>query len=293
MFDIADYEEAHTVAEALELLAADNSRAIIAGGTDILIALREGKRSRARLVGIRGIEELRQITITRDGKIVIGAAVTFSQLVTDGLIGTHVPVLAQAAAEVGGPQIRRAATIGGNVCNGSTSADSAPPLFVLNGAVAIASPAGNRLVPMREFYRPGGKVNLAQGELVTAISISPHDYQGLGAYYNKYAMRKAMDIATLSCAAACKIGPGGELRDVRLAFGVAAPIPLRCPKAEALAEGRFFSHQLAADVADTAVSEINPRTSWRATKEFRLHLARQLSIDSLTQAVGKAGGGQL
>lgn len=290
MFDIADYQEAYSVSEALAMLAADDKAKIIAGGTDVLIALRRGDLSQARLIGIRHIEQLRDITVTPEGEIVIGAAVTFSQLMADSLITSHIPVLAETATEVGGPQIRRVATIGGNICNGSTSADGAPPLFVLDAVLQIEGPAGVRKVPITEFYRSSGKVNLQQGELVTAITIVKDNYQRLGAHYIKYAMRKAMDIATLSCAAACKIGAGGELSDVRLAFGVAAPVPVRCPQGEAFATGKVFSTELAAEFAETVLSEISPRSSWRATKEFRLHLAKQMSADALTQAYVKAGG---
>ena len=290
MFDIADYQEAHSVSEALAMLAAYDKAKVIAGGTDVLIALRRGDLSQARLVSIRHIEQLRDITVTPAGEIVIGAGVTFNQLMSHSLITSHIPVLAEAASEVGGPQIRRVATLGGNICNGSTSADGAPPLFALDAMLRIESLKGTRMVPITEFYRSSGKVNLQQGELLTAITIAKEHYQGLGAHYIKYAMRKAMDIATLSCAAACKIGAGGELRDVRLAFGVAAPIPVRCLKAENLATGKVFSSELAADFAATALTEISPRSSWRATKEFRLHLARQMSADALTQAYVKAGG---
>ncbi len=290
MFDIADYQEAHSVSEALAMLAADDKAKIIAGGTDVLIALRRGDLSQARLIGIRHIEKLRDITVTEQGQIVIGAAVTFSQLMAHSLIRSQIPVLAEAASEVGGPQTRRVATLGGNICNGSTSADGAPPLFALDAVLQIESLGGVRMVPITEFYRSSGKVNLQQGELLTAITIAKDHYEGLGAHYIKYAMRKAMDIATLSCAAACKIGAGGELRDVRLAFGVAAPVPLRCLKAESLAEGQVFSADLAAEFAETVLSEINPRTSWRATKEFRLHLAKQMSTEALARAYVKAGG---
>ncbi len=290
MFDIADYQEASTVAQALTLLAADRQAILIAGGTDVLIKIRHNQLSEARLIGIRHIDALRTIELTHDGYVVIGAAVTFSQLMTDDVIRRHVPVLAAAASDVGGSQIRRVATIGGNICNGATSADSAPSLFALNAKLRLESPGRVRLAAISEFYRGPGKVNLEPGEMLTAIMIASCDYQGLGAHYIKYAMRKAMDIATLGCAAACRLGSGGELTDVRLAFGVAAPTPVRCPQAEAVATGSVFSEELAAEFAEAATAEISPRTSWRASKEFRLHLARHLSAEALTKAYVQAGG---
>ena len=290
MFDIANYQEARTVQEALTFLAADRQGKLIAGGTDVLIQLRHGHLPQARLIGIRHIEELRQVELTSQGEIVIGSAVTFHQIANHPLIKQYVPVLAEAAETVGGPQIRRVATIGGNICNGATSADSAPVLFALNAVLRLEGSQGMRLVPINRFYHGPGKVDLKPGELLTAILIAPADYVGIGAHYIKYAMRKAMDIATLSCAVACKLSAKGELIDVRLAFGVAAPTPIRCPLAEALVIGKVFTREVAEAFGRSAAAEIQPRTSWRATKEFRLHLAREISMKALTTAYTNGGG---
>lgn len=290
MFDIANYQEARTVQEALTFLAADRQGKLIAGGTDVLIQLRHGHLPQARLIGIRHIEELRQIELASQGEIIIGAAVTFHQIATHPLIKQHLPVLAEAVETVGGPQIRRVATIGGNICNGATSADAAPVLFALNAVLRLEGSQGVRIVPIERFYHGPGKVDLGLGEMLTAILISPADYCGIGAHYIKYAMRKAMDIATLSCAVACKLSDKGELTDVRLAFGVAAPTPIRCHEAEALVTGKVFTHEVAEAFGRAAAAEIHPRTSWRATKEFRLHLARELSMKALTTAYTNGGG---
>lgn len=287
MFDIASYQEAHSIQETLAFLAADPGAKIIAGGTDVLIQLRHGQMSEVRLVGIRHIAELRNIELSDQGDIVLGAAVNFSQIMNNPLIERFIPVLAQAVSEVGGPQIRRVATIGGNVCNGATSADSAPTLFALNARLCLQGPNGSRLLPIQQFYQGPGKVALQPGEMLTAICIGKEDYCGLGAHYTKYAMRKAMDIATLGCAAACKLDAQGNLTDVRLAFGVAAPTPIRCPQAEALVSGKTFSPAVAEEFGQAAAKEINPRNSWRASREFRLHLAVQLSAKALTIAYSK------
>ena len=291
MFDIAKYNEAASVEEALELLAGDSEAKLIAGGTDILIRLRHGKIRDARLIGIRHIGELHRIEIDpTTGHLMIGAAVTFSQLMDSSLLRTHVPLIAQAVSDVGGPQIRRVATIGGNLCNGAPSADSAPALLVLNATLHIAGPGGTRQLPLSRFYQGPGQVDLNRGELLTAVSVAPADYSGLAGHYIKYAMRRAMDIATLGCAVACRVDADGVLQDVRLAFGVAAPTPIRCPRTEELFRGQIFTPDLAVEFGQAAAQEIQPRTSWRATREFRLHLAQELSREALTQSYVKAGG---
>ncbi|MTV49187.1 xanthine dehydrogenase FAD-binding subunit XdhB [Heliobacillus mobilis] len=290
MYDIARYEEARTVDEAVALLAANPNARIIAGGTDVLIRIREGHQPSAELVGIRHIEELSKIELLSDGTLSIGAAATFSRVSKHSLITHLVPALGEAVETVGGPQIRRVATIGGNVCNGATSADSASTLFAFDAVLQIQGPEGVRLVPIREFYRGPGKVHLSQTEVLTAILISPENYNGFGGHYIKYAMRKAMDIATLGCSVNCKVGAGNIVEKARLAFGVAAPTPIRCPGAEALVEGKPFNAALADEFGKAAAAEINPRTSWRASREFRLHLAEELSKQALVQAFIKAGG---
>ncbi|MBM7866953.1 xanthine dehydrogenase FAD-binding subunit XdhB [Heliobacterium gestii] len=290
MFDIARYDEARSVEEAVALLAANPKARLIAGGTDVLIHIREGKQPEAELVGIRHIPELARIEREADGTLSIGAAATFSRIVADPLISRHVPVLADAVETVGGPQIRRVATIGGNVCNGATSADSASTLFALDAVLQIQGPGGVRLTPIRDFYAGPGRVHLGQAEVLTAIRLAPESYEGYGGHYIKYAMRKAMDIATLGCSVNCKVTGGDRLADVRLAFGVAAPTPVRCLQAEEAVKGKVFSPDVVEAFGHAAAAEINPRTSWRASREFRLHLAKELSKEALVKAYAKAGG---
>ncbi|MZP30047.1 xanthine dehydrogenase FAD-binding subunit XdhB [Heliobacterium undosum] len=290
MFDIARYDEARSIEEAVALLAANPEARLIAGGTDVLIRIREGKQPEAQLVGIRHIAALTRIERKDDGMLSIGAAATFSRIASDPLIRQCLPVLAEAVDTVGGPQIRRVATIGGNVCNGATSADSASTLFALDAVLQIQGPDGLRQTPIREFYRGPGKVNLGQAEVLTAILVTPESYEGYGGHYIKYAMRKAMDIATLGCSVNCKVADGNILADVRLAFGVAAPTPIRCPEAEGAVKGKTFSPEVVEAFGNAAAAEINPRTSWRASREFRLHLAKELSKQALVKAYQQAGG---
>lgn len=271
MYDIAKYEEAYTVEEAIALLQANPQAVIISGGSDVLIKLHEGQMPAAQLVSIHGIPELKGVKLEADGTVAIGAGTSFTQITRNPIIQQRIPVLGEAVAKVGGPQVRNIGTIGGNVCNGVTSADSAATLFALNAKLRIQGSDSERLVSIHDFYQGPGKVDLAHAEILTAILVTKEDYEGFSGHYIKYAMRNAMDIATLGCAVVCKFA-NHQVKDFRLALGVAGPTPLRCRKTEKMATGRVVDEQLLEDIGKTAITEVNPRTSWRATKEFRLQL---------------------
>lgn len=288
MYDISKYEDAHTVEEAIALLQANPRAVVISGGSDVLIKIREGKLPAAELVSIRGIEELKEIKLEGDETVAIGAAATFTQLTRHPLISRRLPLLTEAAGLVGGPQIRNMGTIGGNVCNGATSADCAAPLFAFNARLRIQGPEGIRTVAIQDFYQGPGKVALGHGDILTAILIAREDYSGFSGCYIKYAMRNAMDIATLGCAAAVRLRDS-RVEELRLAFSVAAPTPVRCPQTEELAKGRTVDGILLADIGRAAVSEVQPRDSWRASREFRLHLAEELSKQAVAEACRRAG----
>ncbi len=289
MFQLKSYEKAESVSNAIELLKANPDSRLIAGGTDVLIRLRDGKAGYEHLVDIHDLEELKQCHINEDGRLIIGPGTTFTNLIESDIIRQNIPILAEAAATVGGPQIRNVATIGGNICNGVTSADSASSLFALNALLIIEGVKGKRQVPISDFYKGPGKVDLKQGEILTSIRIIPDNYQDYSGHYHKYAMRNAMDIATIGCAAVCKI-KDDHLEDLRLAYGVAAPVPIRCNKTEAMATGKKLTEKLLMDISATVKQDVTPRTSWRASKEFRLQIISELARRVVKKAVEKAGG---
>lgn len=291
MYDFENIRSATSVSDAIAALTADPGAVVICGGSDVLIKIREGKLAGCSLVSIFGLEELQGVRTEPDGTIVIGPGTTFSRLTRDPVIREHIPLLGYAVDQAGGPQLRNVGTIGGNVCNGMTSADSAPALLALNAGLEITGPEGVRAVRLEDFYAGPGRVRLAHGELLTAIRIRREDYEGFGGHYIKYAMRDAMDIATLSCAVNIRLSEDKKaVEDLRLAFGVAAPTPIRCYKTEELARGRPVNRELFELIGGTAVTEVSPRTSWRASREFRLQLVRELSGRAAAQAVVHAGG---
>lgn len=292
MYDIKGYYDAETVGEAIALFAENPNLKIIAGGTDVLIKLHGGQLEDAELLSLRKIKSLEIIRKSADGTIAIGSMATFSRIFNDPVIRETIPILAEAAISMGGPQIRNIATIGGNICNGATSADSASSLFALNARLKLENPQGERVVSIREFYLGPGKVALKPGEILTEILISPEDYQGFGGHYIKFAMRKAMDIATLAVAVVCKL-QDGMFAEVRIGLGVAGPTPLRCLDAEAYAQGKTISSETLAEIGKLAVKSAKARTSWRASKDYREHLVEELTQRALKIAIVNAGGGEL
>lgn len=325
MYDFQSIYCASSVEDAIDALTKDEKAVIISGGSDVLIKIREGRLIDCTLISIHDIASLKGVTLKEDGTIVIGAGTAFSQITSDPVIQKHLWMLGEAVDQVGGPQVRNIGTIGGNVCNGVTSADSASTLLCMNAVLKLVSKNDTRYVPIREFYTGPGKTVRNHSELLTEIHIAKKDYEGFAGKYIKYGKRNAMEIATLGCAAYVKlakesiderledtygkardqgiedrsgkatdqrISESGQsvIKELRLGFGVAAPTPIRCPKAEHLAAGKRLTNELLEQIAECALTEVNPRTSWRASKEFRLSLIYELTKRAVAEAVERAGG---
>lgn len=291
MYDIAKLVQASDVEAAIRALAEDPAAVVISGGSDVLLGIREGKMAGCTLVSIHNIPGLKGISLEPDGTILIRPATSLTQIASHAIIQQHIPMLGAIVAEVGGSQIRNLATIGGNLCNGVTSADSAPSLMALNAILELTGEKGVRQVPITAFYTGPGKTVRQHDEIMTAIRISPADYVGCFGQAIKYGKREAMEIATLGCAVSVRLAPDKKhLEDLRLAYGVAAPTPIRCFKTEAAVQGLPLSAELIEKVGQGALSEVNPRTSWRASREFRLQLIEELAKRALKQAIQAAGG---
>lgn len=289
MFDIKSYRKAGSIQEAIRLLQENPKARLIAGGTDVLIKLHKGKGEFHHLVDVHDIPELNFITLMENGDLVIGSGTCFTRVEESALVRKHTPVLSEAVSTIGGPQVRNMATIGGNICNGVPSADSATPLLAFNAILTIQGLAGTRKLPIDKFFVSPGRVALEPHEMLTAIAITRDNYDGYYGHFYKYAMRQAMDIATIGCTAVCKVADG-VLEDLRLAYGVAAPVPIRCKCAEKEAKGRLVSLELLEDIAKAALDDVKPRTSWRASREFRLHIIATLARRVVKQAILNSGG---
>lgn len=291
MYDMKALHEAKSVDDAVRLLLEYPQAQIIAGGSDVLVQMREGKRAGAELVSIYGLDELRGVVMEEDGTIRIGSLTSFSHITKDPIIQKYINVLGEAVDMVGGPQIRNIGTIGGNTCNGVTSADSASTLFAWDAVIELTGPDGIRRIPIKDFYIKAGKVDLRPGEIQTAILIPREAYEGYEGHYIKYAMRNAMDIATLGCSVNVKLSEDKKtFTDVRIAYGVAGPVPMRAVHAEAAGRGLEVTEENIGKIGDTVLEDVTPRDSWRASKAFREHISKLLCKRALREAVRRAGG---
>lgn len=253
--------------------------------------IRDGKLHGVELISIRGIAELAGVCEMPDGTLKIGPLTSFSQLAADTLIRERMPVLGEAADEVGGPQIRNIGTVGGNVCNGVTSADTAPTLFACDAELELTGAGGTRRLGIAEFYLGPGRTDVGPDELLTAIYIPRESWERCFGRYIKYSTREALDISTLGCSVNVRLsGDGRSFERLRIAYGVAGPVPCRCPGAERAFAGAPCTEETAREFARAAVAEISPRDSWRASRAFRLHVAEECAFRALCESVERAGG---
>ncbi|KUO52731.1 MAG: hypothetical protein APF76_14110 [Desulfitibacter sp. BRH_c19] len=290
MYNFSRYLEPLRVADALELAHKETNPVLIAGGTDLLIKMRESRQADTTLISLSKINDLKTIYKQKDGSIRIGSMATFSQIMGNTIINEEIPILAVAAKSLAGPQIRNVATIGGNICNGAPSADSAPSLLALNGQLEFASLNGIRIISINDFYLGPYKTSKRPDEILTSIIIRPLD-RYFGGHYIKFSRRKAMDISTLGCAVTCALNDDGTtIKYSRIALGTAAPTPIRCVEAEKISRNKTLSNNLLKEIGEAALKEANPRTSWRATKEFRQALVEELVPRALRVAYEQARG---
>ncbi|MDR3333656.1 MAG: xanthine dehydrogenase FAD-binding subunit XdhB [Treponema sp.] len=289
MYNIRALYEATSVGHALALLQEHEEALILAGGSDLLIQIREGRL--AALVSIQKLDELRGISLTEEGTIRIGALTSFSRITRDPLIQKHLGVLGEAVDMIGGPQIRNIGTIGGNVCNGVSSADSASTLMAYDAIMEYTGPQGIRIMSIEDHYGQGGKTALTHDEILTAILIPQERYEHCYGHYIKYAMRNAMDIATLGCSVNVRLTRDKRrIEQMRIAYGVAGPVPMRSPSAEAAVKGQEICEETIDLAGKAALNDVHPRSSWRASREFRLHLIEELTKRALGRSIALAGG---
>lgn len=290
MYDIESLYEATSVADACQALAADPEAEVIAGGTDVLVKLREGKGTPAHLVSIHELhDELDGVTLADDGTVEIGPITWFHHVTTSPVIQATVPTLGDACDTPGGPQLRVSGTIGGNVCTAATSGDSASTLFAYGALLDVESVRGKRTIPIEEWYAGPGRSHKERDEVLTKIRIPKSHYEGFTGYYFKYGKRRALEITTMGCCCLVKLADDKRtIDDIRLAFGVAGPTPMRALAAEDSVRGTDVA-EAAERIGEFAAACTNPRDSWRASKEFRLQLIKEMSKRSLIYAARRGG----
>ncbi len=290
MYDIESLYEATSVEDACRALAEDPQAIVIAGGTDVLVKVRGGKLAGAHLVSIHNLhDELDGVTLADDGTVEIGPITWFHHVTTSPVIQATVPTLGEACDTPGGPQLRVSGTIGGNVCNAATSADSASTLFAYGALLDVVSTRGKRTIPIEEWYAGPGRSYRERDEILVKIRIPRDHYEGFTGHYFKYGKRRALEIATMGCCCLVKLAADkSTIDDIRLAFGVAAPTPMRATGAEDAVRGLSVAEAVE-KIGELAQAETHPRDSWRASKDFRLQLIGEMSRRSLIEAARKGG----
>ncbi len=293
MYDMKALYEAESVEHAIQLRLEHPEAQIIAGGSDVLVQMREGKRAGKELISIYMIDAMRGVSIDEEENIRIGSLTSFSHITKDPIIQKYINVLGEAVDQVGSPQIRNIGTIGGNTCNGVTSADSASTLHAWEAIIELTGKNGVRRLPIKDFYIKAGVVDIRadEGEIQTAILIPKASYENTFGHYIKYGMRNAMEIATLGCSVNVRMSEDKKTIDrCRIAYGVAGPVPMRAPSAEAVANGAAPTEAMIEEFSLAVLKDINPRDSWRASKAFRQHIAVEMAKRALTESIHRAGG---
>ena len=254
---------------------------VLAGGTDVIPAIRGGKLSADYFLDIMGLG-LGEIRTEGEG-VVVGAACTMTQIAESPVILNHFPALAKAARSVGAVQTRNLATIGGNSANANPGADTFPALLVYDAVYTVVSASGERKVPVTEFPTGVGKTQLKEGELLTEIFLpfSKPDFQS---DFIKFGRRRALALSVVNVGFGCRLD-SGVIREARVAIGASAPTPVRAAEAEAYLEGKTLAQVDFEELGHLVTAAMNPRAqSIRASGEYRMVLAPAL-ISKLVRAV--------
>jgi len=278
-----------TVDDAIGVLAEHTGRArMLAGGTDLIVQVREGLRDWDVFVDAKRIPELMGIASGGDGSLTLGAAVPCAAVYADPRITRTLPALADSASIIGGTAIQSRASIGGNLCNSGPAADSAPALIAHGARCDIAGPAGPRAVPAERFCAAPGQNVLGPGELLVSLTF-PVSPPGSGAAYARFIPRGEMDIAVVGAAASVTLD-GGRIVAARIALGAVAPTPLFVPEAGAAIVGRAPDEETYAFAAAAARDAARPISDMRGTAEHRRHLVGVLVTRVLRRAVERSRG---
>ena len=262
----------------LQLLSDLGSRAVIlAGGTDLLLKLREGTLQPESVVSLRQVADLRGIHEDKHG-LRIGATTTLRDIIRSPLLRRQHPCLAHAASLMGSVQVRSLATVGGNLCNAAPSADLAPPLLALDAKVLLVSANGERVLPLQDFFRGPGEQALQTGELLREIILPPPEGETI---YLKHSLRAFMDIATVGVALRLHTN-GRTFSAARVALGAVAPTPMRAKAAEQELEGQAPSEDRLARAAALAAEACTPIDDVRAPAWYRCRIVEVLTRRGLT-----------
>ncbi len=280
-----NYYKASTLREALELVDRLEDFKVIAGGTDLVMDLRIGRYKPRNIVDISEIKELDYIVDEGD-YVRIGALAKLQNIMESPIVRTKAPVLAEAIYQMASWQIRNVATIGGNLCNASPAADTAPPLMVLEAKLKLVSKDGERIVPVTEFFLGPRKTVLKKNELLAEI-IVPYE-KDAGSSMIKLGRRSAFTLSIVAVATLVKV-ENGKFKDVRVALNSVAPKPVRARSVEEALKGKKVSLEAIEEASKFVVNDISPISDVRASAEYRREMSIILTRDSLLKSLERIG----
>ncbi len=280
-----DYHRPGDLEEALLLLRQNPRARPLAGGTDLLVKMRRGSQRPPAVIDIKELEECRGI-VRSDEHLSVGALTTFQELLRSDEVRKSFSALYEAAQVMGCYEIRQRATLGGNVVNASSGAESGSPLAALEAQVELAGPGGRRRLPVARFWQGAGQTALAPGELLIRILI-PHLPKGSRSAYLRRSRVRGMDLASVNVAVVVIHPCEKKDRRVRIAMGAVAPTPVRAVEVEEMFDGQKIDQRLLADVRDRIGQPLTPRaTSLRASPEYKKRMVGVLMQMALERLLG-------
>lgn len=282
-----DYATPHSVREAVDVLSEAGGRArVMAGGTDLLVALRAGVYDIDLVVDGKNIPELNEITYDPTNGLTLGAAVPCYKIYGNQAVATAYPGLIDAASLIGGTQIQGRASLGGNLCNATPSADSIPPMIALNGTANIAGPNGNRQVAIEDFCTGVRQNALGSDEILVSLQF-PAPVANSGANYIRFIPRNEMDIAVAGAGVSVVLD-NGDIKEARVSLASVAPTPLFVQEAGDAIAGKPANDETVRIASGIARDAARPITDMRGTIEFRQHLCEVLTRRALNTAIERA-----
>jgi xanthine dehydrogenase FAD-binding subunit len=284
-----NYQQPETISETRVILeTARRPLAVIAGGTDLLIDLKQGRHAPIHtLVDLSRLKELHALEI-RGGRLFIGACATISRLAADPLISKHAAALQDACNLIAGPQVRNVATLGGNVAHALPAADGTIALLALGATLEISKPEGIREIPLVKFFSgPGVSILNKEEDIMTGFYL-PLSQPGQSSAFIRIMRPQGVALPILNCAV-WLAKDEKTMQEVRIAVGPGGPIPFRAVKTEEYLRGKKFSSDTLAEAVESTLAEARFRTSARrATREYRRHLISILLQDTITTAWHRA-----
>ena len=284
-----EYMEPVTIEDAIALLAEHNGKAkVIAGGTDLIVQMRQKVIRSEHLVDITRIPGLDHIDYDDEG-LRIGALTTIRDIEQSAEIRENHPAISQAASKLASVAIRNLGTLGGNLCNASPSADMPPALIGLGAKVKIVGPEGERVVALEDFFTGPGSTVLKREELMVEVQV-PVSLPGTRGVYLKHAVRGSIDLAIVGVAVVVVMDPGdGVCQDIRVVLGAVAPTPMRARSAEEVIKGKRIDKSLIEKSAEAASADASPISDVRASAEYRREMVKVFTRGALRQVAVKTG----